>query len=203
MEGFPVGAIFVPVESGSDARLPNLKVVAQLVNDFLKSLRSAWVLGNQVSPFVPRQPFTSTDILLLEVRHFFHELVVQLPVIFGAKELGNDDNIVMFERKAVVRFAHGRSNLNSQSWANKSACRVKGCSVATSAFLGHATFWILTARIRGNIGTEIFVWFDRQRRRLGIRVAVVVARALTVVFLLPLAGIRVGIRTTIGLVALC
>ncbi len=54
MEGFPIGAIFIPVETGPDALLLDMEVVAHLVNDFLKSLGAAWIFGHQMSPFVPR-----------------------------------------------------------------------------------------------------------------------------------------------------
>lgn len=43
---------------------------------------------------VPGDPFAIADIFLLKRSHFGNEVVVKRPIVFGAEEFGNDDNLV-------------------------------------------------------------------------------------------------------------
>jgi hypothetical protein len=70
MKGFPITAILVPVESGSDGFALNAEILAESINNAIKRRTVVSVLDNQMRSFVPGNPFTALDVLVLQVHHF-------------------------------------------------------------------------------------------------------------------------------------
>jgi len=101
MKGLPVGGILVPVEAGPDGFLANGKVLAQSIDDSLKGRTRSRILANQMGAFVPGTPLGVLGPSGLDLPEFLDQLIVHGPIVFGTKELGNNDDIVVLERLVV------------------------------------------------------------------------------------------------------
>ncbi len=78
MEGLPIRRVGVPVESGSHTFHLNVEIVCNLLFDHLKGRRGAWVLRDQMSSLMPRNPFSIATLFgLLNLSHFVYEFVVK------------------------------------------------------------------------------------------------------------------------------
>ena len=127
MKGFPVGAVLVPVESGSNRLLLDVKVLAEPVDNHLKGFALFRFLGDEVCSFVPGDPFGSF-LLRLELGHFLDQLVVETPVVSFAKEFGDNDGVVVFEFS--LKDGSGRAHVDAQVGADQGRGRVKRLGVA-------------------------------------------------------------------------
>ena len=107
-------------------------------------------VGHLLGSFVPRDPFGSLDIILLQFRHFFHQLVVEAPVAFFAKQFGYNHHIIVLEHTIVFGRPWG-SNQDSHVGAHQGGCRVKGFGVASGSTVARlfsdALVGIVTTRV--------------------------------------------------------
>jgi len=95
VEGLPVGAVPVPIESRSCPARLNPKVFDDLGLNFFVQLAAVGVFRHQVATFVPTYPLGILYAVALAASHFFDQFVVQRPIIFIAQEVGNYHDIVM------------------------------------------------------------------------------------------------------------
>ena len=54
MKRLPIGTILVPIETRSNALFANVKVFTETINYHFKLFTTLWILGDQMSSFMPR-----------------------------------------------------------------------------------------------------------------------------------------------------
>lgn len=163
MEWFPVRTVLVPVESGPNSFLPNLEILAKPINDNLKGRALLRAFADKMSSLMPRHPIRTRILPLgLHVRQFLHQLVVETPVLFLPKELGDDNDIIVLEG-LVKDLDRVGSDMDPQIRADQRRCRVEGLGVASVAscggLLGDTGGGVLATRIRLDRWQEPFILF--------------------------------------------
>mmetsp|Transcript_51910 Transcript_51910/g.133846 ORF Transcript_51910/g.133846 Transcript_51910/m.133846 type:complete len:214 (-) Transcript_51910:1111-1752(-) len=94
----PIGAIAVPVEASPTVPLRDVEEICALVQDRLEGLRAHRVLTEQMGTFVPGDPLRLPLAPRLHLAHLLDELIVDVPVVMPAEELGHDNDIVVPDR---------------------------------------------------------------------------------------------------------
>lgn len=120
MEGLPIAGVAVPIKSGADALLLDVEVLAEPINDQIERLGFGGILADEMGALVPRDPLGSLALALgLDLAHLLDELVVQGPVLLFAKELGDDDDVVVLQG-AVEYLGPVAANMNAQIGTDQS-----------------------------------------------------------------------------------
>ena len=84
MKRFPITTIPIPIKPRSNTLLLNLKIFTKSINHLFKRGTTLRILGYQVSPLVPADPFGGR-VGFLKGGHFFDQGVVEGPVGFCAE----------------------------------------------------------------------------------------------------------------------
>ena len=134
VKGLPIARILVPIEARTDRFALNGKVFAQSINDLVEGRTLLGILDDQMGALVPARPLAAFDVLLLQIRYFPHQLVVQAPVVFGTKEFRDNDDIVVFHGLAVDGLMGG-SDPDAQVRTDQRGFGVEGFRVATALFV--------------------------------------------------------------------
>mmetsp|Transcript_51658 Transcript_51658/g.112556 ORF Transcript_51658/g.112556 Transcript_51658/m.112556 type:complete len:408 (-) Transcript_51658:467-1690(-) len=128
MERLPVRSIPVPIETGTTITFCCLKVLTHSLQDLGVGGRASWILTQQMCSFMPRDPLCLSITVCLTLAHLLDESVVCVPIIFLAKELWHNNDIIMLHRCSI---AFGRRHCDdSHGWP-----RWPGCNLLTTTFV--------------------------------------------------------------------
>mmetsp|Transcript_65352 Transcript_65352/g.107453 ORF Transcript_65352/g.107453 Transcript_65352/m.107453 type:complete len:321 (+) Transcript_65352:416-1378(+) len=102
MERLPVRSIPVPIETGTTIAFCCLKVLTHSLQDLVVGRRASWILTQQMCSFMPGDPLCLSITVCLTLAHLLDESVVCVPIIFLAKELWHNNDIIMLHRCSIA-----------------------------------------------------------------------------------------------------
>mmetsp|Transcript_89980 Transcript_89980/g.160158 ORF Transcript_89980/g.160158 Transcript_89980/m.160158 type:complete len:229 (-) Transcript_89980:359-1045(-) len=155
MERFPVSTISIPVEASATCARSYREVFAHSLQNPLVSLRSFRPFTEEMCSLMPRLEGGLRLPLRPKLPKLFDEIVVDLPVILGAKELWHHYHIIVANLLSIILLSWG-SKCNTHGWAHQRRCWVErsavastkpslpeACSLSLAQLCTHLTSWII------------------------------------------------------------
>jgi len=122
MKRLPIRRVSVPVKSSSLGSRSNIEVLHGSTQYHFVCRTTFRIFRDQMTALMPRNPFTSSLSVCLNMSHLFDKLVVDGHIIFITKEVWNNNHIVMLQSSWVLSYVVW-PKINSQFRAHKCALR--------------------------------------------------------------------------------